>query len=272
MLVALLTIGVCAKGQQNSFTIIQFSDPQLGMFTDNRDFSREIVNFSRAIAVANQLKPALVVVTGDLVNRTGDSAQIAAYKRVAQQLNPVIRLYNVPGNHDVGNEPTAGGIAAYRKGFGADYYQFHYKNLLGIVLNSIYLHSPDAMPGALLAQESWLKQTLAGARRQGYQQIIVFLHQPFFLQEPAEADQYFNIPASVRKKYLAMFKANGIRYVFAGHYHRNALGHDGQVEMVTTGPVGKPLGDTPSGYRVITIRGKQLTHRYYALDSLPPTK
>jgi hypothetical protein len=33
-----------------------------------------------------------------------------------------------------------------------------------------------------------------------------------------------------------------VSHVFAGHYHRNALARDGDLEMATTGPVGKPLG------------------------------
>ena len=39
--------------------------------------------------------------------------------------------------------------------------------------------------------------------------------------------------------------------------------------MVTTGPVGKPLGKDPSGLRIITISGKNVGHKYYSLDSIP---
>ena len=35
------------------------------------------------------------------------------------------------------------------------------------------------------------------------------------------------------------FECDNVSHVFAGHYHRNAFGADGVMEMVTTGPVGK---------------------------------
>ena len=50
-------------------TFIVMSDPQFGMFTQNRNFEHETANFEFAIATANRLKPAFVVVDGDLVNK-----------------------------------------------------------------------------------------------------------------------------------------------------------------------------------------------------------
>lgn len=50
---------------------IQMSDPQFGMFTKDASFEHETVNFEFAIATANRLKPAFVVITGDLITWTG---------------------------------------------------------------------------------------------------------------------------------------------------------------------------------------------------------
>jgi len=47
---------------------IQMSDPQFGMFTKDASFEHETVNFEFAIATANRLKPAFVVITGDLIH------------------------------------------------------------------------------------------------------------------------------------------------------------------------------------------------------------
>ncbi|MBD0286998.1 MAG: metallophosphoesterase, partial [Flavisolibacter sp.] len=85
------------------FYFFQMADTQFGMFTDNKGFTKETINFEKAIAAANRLHPAFVIICGDLVNRPGDPAQIAEYKRIAAALDPSIPLYNVPGNHDVGN-------------------------------------------------------------------------------------------------------------------------------------------------------------------------
>jgi 3',5'-cyclic AMP phosphodiesterase CpdA len=257
------------KFNKSSFYFIQMSDPQFGMFDDNKSFEKETIHFTRAIQEANRLKPAFVVVTGDLVNRAGDTAQIAEYKRIAHQLDKNIPLYNVPGNHDVGNTPTPENIAFYRKNFGPDYYSFTYKSMLGIVLNSVYLHSPENVPAEALEQEKWLLKTLQEAKSKHFGNIIVFLHHPFFLKQQNEADEYFNIPQVTRKKYMDLFKANGIQHIFAGHYHRSAFGSDGDIEMVTTGPVGKPLGKDSSGFRIIHVDGSKVTHQYVSLDSIP---
>jgi 3',5'-cyclic AMP phosphodiesterase CpdA len=274
--VELLVVGLLLSGcagskisNNSSFYFIQMSDPQFGMFNENRSFEKETENFTRAIQSANRLRPAFVVVTGDLVNRPFDTAQIAEYKRISHQLTPHIPIYNVPGNHDVGNVPNPANIASYRKEFGPDYYSFSHKSMLGIVLNSVYLHSPQNVPVQAQEQEKWLLKTLEEARINHYKNIIVFLHHPFFLNLKDEADEYFNIPRVTRKKYMDIFKANGIKYIFAGHYHRSAFGKDGNIEMVTTGPVGKPLGNDYSGFRIININGSTLKHRYYSLDSIP---
>src|SRR5215471_11344776 len=117
-------------------TFIQMSDPQFGMFTKDQDFAHETLNFDFAIATANRLQPAFVVVTGDLINKGGDATQAAEYKRIAAKLKPGIRLYSVPGNHDVGNEPTPESLALYRERFGRDYYTFRVGDIAGFVLNS----------------------------------------------------------------------------------------------------------------------------------------
>ena len=112
------------------------SDPQFGFFTANVDFARETVNFEHAIATANRLKPAFVVVTGDLTHKVGDAAQIAEYKRIAAKLDKSIPLYAVAGNHDVGQIPTPDLLAAYRAAFGPDRYVFSHGAFTGVVINS----------------------------------------------------------------------------------------------------------------------------------------
>lgn len=253
-----------------AFFFLQLSDPQFGMFTADKDFAQETVNFEMAIETANRLRPAFVVVTGDLVNKPGDARQIAEFRRIAGRLNPAIPLYNVPGNHDVENVPTPASVAAYVRVFGRDYYSFTRNSLFGIVLNSSLIHSPGNAPGLYAAQEQWLAQELTRARASGAKHIVVFQHHPWFLKEAGEADQYFNIPVVRRGPYLERFKAAGVRYLFSGHYHRNAVASDGELQMITTGPVGMPLGEgTQSGIRVVIVRDGGLEHRFYALGEIP---
>ena len=79
---------------------------------------QETANFEFAIATANRLKPAFVIVTGDLVNKADEKGQADEYLRIAAKLDRSIPLYQLPGNHDVGNDPTPESIAAYTARFG----------------------------------------------------------------------------------------------------------------------------------------------------------
>jgi 3',5'-cyclic AMP phosphodiesterase CpdA len=244
-------------------TFVQMSDPQFGMFAENRNFAQETINFELAIADANRLKPAFVVVCGDLVNQAGDAAQIAEYQRIAAKLDRAIPLHNVAGNHDVGNEPTPESLAAYRKKFGPDYYVFRYGDFLGIVLNSSLIQHSKGAPAEAEKQAKWLEAELKkikpGTR------VAIFQHIPWFLKEPDEPDDYFNIPLGPRTRYLQLFEQFKVEYCFAGHYHRNSSGDAPNFHVTTTGPVGKPLGVDPSGIRVVTVHGGKMDSVYRAL-------
>lgn len=252
-----------------SFFFIVASDPQFGMFAADSNFVQETANFELVIATANRLHPAFVVVTGDLINRAGDSAQTAEYWRIAKQLDPAIPLYNVAGNHDVLNTPTSASVASYVKHFGPDHYAFRHGNFVGIVLNSTIIDSSKFVGREVQQQQDWLAAELERAQRSGARHIVIFQHHPWFLKDAAEPDDWFNIPRAERQRYLALFHRWGVTAMFAGHYHQNALAADGDIPMITTGPVGMPFGDTESGIRIVTVTDSTLGHEYYSLGLLP---
>lgn len=251
------------------FFFIQMADPQFGFFTANQDFARETANFERAIAAANRLQPAFVVVCGDLTHRAGDTAQVAEYLRIVAQLDKSIPLYSVPGNHDLALPLSPASVREYRQRFGPDRYTFESHGLMGIVINTSLIKEPAGALDETAAQETWLRAVIDTARRARRRHVMVFQHHSWFLARADEPDQYFNLPVVKRRQLLDLLASGGVSHVFAGHYHRNALGRDGNLEMVTTGPVGKPLGSDPSGFRIVTVRGDSVSHRYYSLDSLP---
>jgi 3',5'-cyclic AMP phosphodiesterase CpdA len=192
------------------------------MYTENKGFEHETANFEFAVATANRLKPAFVVVTGDLVNAAGDAAQIAEFKRVAGRLDPNIRLFLMPGNHDVENEPTKESLARCREQFGPDYYTFRVGDITGIALNSNLEKGAQGVPEEATKMEAWLRTEVAKARRDGAKRLIVFQHIPFFLKDPDEEDRYENIPRETRQRYLKMLHEYGVKQVFAGHYHNTS--------------------------------------------------
>lgn len=251
------------------FTFFQMADTQFGFFNENKEFSRETRNFEKAIAETNRLKPAFIIVCGDLVNKPGDLAQINEYKRIAATLDPAIKIYNVSGNHDVENIPTPAALRSYQEHFGPDHYTFRSGNIFGIVLNSSLIKDPSKAPNEAAAQEAWVRTALEEGKKSGSRNIIIFMHHPFFLNSADEPNEYFNIDIDRRKMYLELFDKYKVRQIFAGHYHRNAGGRAGNIEMITTGPVGRPLGSDSSGFRIVDVNGAAVTHKYYRLDSLP---
>jgi len=265
-----LWVAVASVEVRGDFIFVQVCDPQFGFAQKDQSFEAETARFEQAVAAINLLKPAFVVACGDLVNRPGDAAQIAEYKRITAQIDRSIPIYNAPGNHDVENAPTPASLERYRGVFGKDFYMFEHGDFRGIVLNSSVIHTPVNAMDILEEQEKWVAGALVEAQKGGPRTVCVFQHHPLFLKDPNEPTQYFNLPQQRRRQYLDMFKGAGVKAVFAGHFHRNSLGRDEGLEMVTSGPVGKSLGPDPEGLRVVRVgAGGVLEHRYYALGAVP---
>jgi 3',5'-cyclic AMP phosphodiesterase CpdA len=261
--------GQASAQESESYVFAQLADTQFGFFAEDREFIQETANYEFVVANLNRLRPAFVIVCGDLINKPGDPAQRAEYLRITALLDPSIPFYAVSGNHDVGNEPTPESLADYRAHFGPDWYSFRERDIYGIVLNSSIISAPAAVESEAAAQEAWLREELARAKASGARHILVFQHHSWFLDSPDEPDAYFNIPLATRSRYLALFREAGVSHVFAGHYHRNAFGRDGELEMVTTGPVGRPLGDDPSGFRLVRVGAEGIAHEYVPLGRIP---
>ena len=265
---ALLWIPAAATQERTEF-FIQLADPQMGAFTQDKDFVQETTNYEFAVANVNRLRPAFVVICGDLINKTGDKAQADEYFRITSKIDRSIPVHAVAGNHDVGNDPTRESLKAYRARFGPDYYSFRHGRIYGIVLDSSLVSSPGKAQSEADAQETWLKAELMRARASNVRHVVIFQHHSWFLEKADEDSQYFNVPIDARRRYLDLLKSSGVRYVFAGHYHRNAFGRDGALEMITSGPVGRPLGADPSGLRIVTVKDDVLEHSYYGMGLIP---
>jgi 3',5'-cyclic AMP phosphodiesterase CpdA len=266
MLLALL----CAGQSTRPFFFIQLSDPQFGMYTQDRDFVQETANLEFVVATINRLRPAFVVITGDLVNRAGDKDQIAEYTRVIGKIATTIPVYSVAGNHDVGNDPTRQTLAEYRKNIGADYYTFRSGPMEGIVLDSSLLAHPQNAPDESVKQEQWLTEELDKAKRAGIR-VVVFQHHPYCVNDPTEPDEYFNVTKPIRDRYFELFAKYGVSDVFAGHLHRTAECRNANLTIHTSGPVGKPLVDGQSGIRIVAIRNGIVSSKYFPLGLLPET-
>ncbi len=277
-----------------SFFFIQMADPQFGFFAavsqlnpeqieERRQrgllvrlapkkitgFADETSLYEKAIAEANRLRPDFVVMCGDMTHDADDLDQLNEWRRITARLDDNIPMYRVAGNHDVGNRPSPETLALYKERFGEDNYSFDHKGNHFVVINSCVCSDPTDVPDEWEGVIAFLKSDLHEARANGSEHILIFTHHPLFLDSPDEPDGYFVIPKTRRAVLLDIMKSNNVSAVFAGHVHRNILGSDGALQMVTSGAVGYPLGDDPSGLRVVKVLDGSIEHKYFGFDDMP---
>lgn len=232
------------------------------------DFEWDARQYELAVEAINAIAPDFVLVGGDLVDDAGRGDQAEAFLEITARIDDTIPVHFAPGNHDIapdGVVPTAESIASYREVFGDDYYRFSFGPLQVVVMNTVVLDHPDLVPDELEAQLSFLESALADPLP-GTETTVLAGHHPLFVSSPDEEETYWNLPLASRTRILDLVRRHGVRIAFAGHWHRNSIVQVDGFEMVTSGPVGYPLGPDPSGFRRVTVADGVLTHRYIPLD------
>jgi len=262
----ILSIDLNAQNIKSSypFFIVQITDPQFG-FLDNKDFSGETSLYEKAIEKINSIRPAFIVITGDFVHDRSNQAQWDEFDRITGRIDKTIPVWLSPGNHDIGMPPEKDDLDNYIRKYGYDRFSFSVRKSLFIGLNTCLIKSGNKEQEQI--QYDWLQQELKKGKRARH--IILFGHYPFFIKSPDEAETYSNIALDLRPKYLDLFSKYGVKAVFSGHLHNNAGSFAGETEMIVTSAVGRPLGDAPSGVRIIKVYKERITHTYYPLDQIP---
>lgn len=270
-----------------NFSFVQMADPQFGMYSsiskltkdevadrhkrglnvnysevEVEGFEQETALFTKAIELANEMMPSFVVICGDMVHDRESDEQFGELVRISEKLDDKIPIRWVAGNHDVGETPTSDTLDKYRERFGKDTYSFTIENTRFITLNSAvaFDHSEvvDEWHGLMDFLEGELKASAIGSTKHN----IVFMHHPLYLQDPGEDDNLFVIPRQRRLKILDLFGAYNVTALFTGHLHRNNYQMYGSTELISSGSVGYPLGDDPSGVRLVEIDEEHIHHRY----------
>lgn len=241
------------------FFFIQISDPQLG-FREKEGFAEGERLLAQTVKTINALRPAFVVVTGDMVNASGNAEQYAAYRRLIGRVRKDIPVFHLPGNHDLGHY-TPAHKQAYLDRYGYDRFAFRYGDCAFVGIDSCPIK--DGCAEAEAEQYAWLEQRLSEA--QDARLRFVFLHCPVVLHERHEAETYSNFPEAMRVRYIDLFARYGVAAVLAGHLHDTAGCVVDGIEMVTCGPSGKPLGKGFSGLNIVTVYpDDSFTHAYTA--------
>jgi len=230
-------------------------------------FEWDAERYRSAIEMANAIRPEFVAMGGDMIDDASNQDQLAELLRITGELDAEIPMVWVPGNHDIAGDtvvPTQASISAYRDVFGADYYGFDHGDVRFVVLDTIVIDHPENVQDEFAEQLDFVEHELSQSGSRSH--TILLGHHPLFLESPDEPDTYWNLPLEQRRRLLEMIREHRIKIGFAGHFHRNSLAYDGDFEMVTSGPVGYPLGRDPSGVRIVDVGPDRVLHEYVPLS------
>jgi 3',5'-cyclic AMP phosphodiesterase CpdA len=205
------------------FRLTQISDTHLA-----RWLPKLTQNFERVSDYIDATRPDLVINSGDVAWDGPGSVTDLEYARKLHDALPVACRY-LPGNHDIGDNPTQIGPApshpvtekdrqAFVSVFGDDRWRFDAAGWCFIGLNSLVMNSGLVSEAE---QFDWLASELACT---GGRPVALFLHKPVFLNTPddpelvASAIRYVPMPA--RRRLVEMLRSVDVRLIASGHVHQ----------------------------------------------------
>jgi 3',5'-cyclic AMP phosphodiesterase CpdA len=223
------------------FRLIQISDTHLA-----RRMTPLIDNFHRVSEYIDAKRPDLVLNSGDLAFDGPAEPDELKFARSLHDEIPVACRY-LPGNHDIGDNPTAVGPApkqpvtgpslqAYRATFGDDRWRFDAAGWCFIGLNSLIMNTGLTDEAE---QFDWLASQLADTKGQP---VALFLHKPLLLNTPddpeLEATSIRYVPMPARSHLIEMLRTVDLRLVGSGHVHQRrdfTFGHTRQIWAPSAG-------------------------------------
>src|SRR5215469_17658224 len=207
----------------SEFRLTQISDTHLA-----RRLPKLTQNFERVSEYIDATRPDLVVNSGDLAWDGPTCVNDLEFARKLHDALPVPCRY-LPGNHDIGDNPTQVGPApshpvtekdrqAFITVFGHDRWRFDAAGWCFIGLNSLVMNSGLVSEAE---QFDWLASELACT---GGRPVALFLHKPFYLNTPEDPELEVSairyVPMPVRRRLVEMLRAVDLRLVASGHVHQ----------------------------------------------------
>jgi len=252
---ATITFSACSHNDKE-FTFVQLTDPQLRFTRETgiegtTDFQLDSIHLQKAVIQINELKPAFVIVTGDLVHDITNDHDVNVYQDLMGKIDPSIPVYQIPGNHDIKDGNNENQIKTFVSRFGSDRFTFEQNGIKFIGLNSSIIRYTNETLEA--EQFKWLSTELKDAKTKG-EPAYVFAHCPVFVDSIEEEESYHSFQPCMRRKYWDLFKANGVKAMIAGHLHYNKMNSLDGIANIITGPSGYSFeGEGREGFRLWTV-------------------
>ena len=209
----------------SEFRLTQISDTHLSRAPR---FASLAENFHRVSAYIDAARPDLVINSGDVSWDGPTNRDDLEFAKGLHAALPVDCRY-LPGNHDIGDNPTAVGAApshpanekdraTFVEVFGEDRWRFDAAGWIFIGLNSLIMNTGTESEAE---QFGWLASELGHINGRP---VALFLHKPLYLHTPqdpeTEATAIRYVPQPRRKSLIEMFSAVDLRLVASGHVHQ----------------------------------------------------
>ena len=225
----------------SEFRLTQISDTHLA-----RRLQKLTDNFHRVSEHIDATRPDLVINSGDLAFDAPTSRSDLEFAKELHNALPV-PCRHLPGNHDIGDNPTAVGPAPkqpatekerqnYLSVIGEDRWRFDAAGWSFIGLNSLIMNTGIESEAE---QFGWLASELG---RINGRPVALFLHKPLYLNTPedpeTEGTAIRYVPQPRRRSLIEMFSAVDLRLVASGHVHQRrdfTFGHTRHVWAPSAG-------------------------------------
>jgi len=228
------------------FRLTQISDTHLA-----RRFKLLTDNFHRVSEHIDVTRPDLVLNSGDVSFDGPTSRDDLAFAREMHDALTVDCRY-LPGNHDIGDNPTAVGPTptqlpteesrvAFRTVLGDDRWRFEAAGWCFIGLNSLIMNTGLDSEAE---QFDWLATQLD---KTAGKPVALFLHKPLYLDTPddpeREATAIRFVPQPARSRLVEMFGQVDLRLVGSGHVHQRRDYTFGRIRQIWAPSVGFIISD-----------------------------
>jgi 3',5'-cyclic AMP phosphodiesterase CpdA len=205
------------------FRLTQISDCHLA-----RNRPTLVENFHRVSEHIDTTRPDLVINSGDVSFDGPTNHDDLKFAKSLHDALPV-ECRCIPGNHDIGDNPTAVGsppaqpvtpatCQAFVSAFGEDHWRLEAAGWCFIGLNSLVMNTGL---GNEAEQFDWLASQLSAV---GGKPVALFLHKPLYLNAPGDpelaASAIRYVPQPARARLIEMLATVDLRLVASGHVHQ----------------------------------------------------
>lgn len=242
------------------------------------DYSKEV--FDVLMTKFTSEKPDVLLISGDLTEDGGEASHNYVAAELAKLEAAGVKVYVVPGNHDIGTHLSANDFAEKYRAFGyddeesvldANSLSYACEPVPGLILIGIDSHNGTLAEGTL----SWVCTQAENARQAG-KQVIAMMHHPLF-PHISKAEMFIDTYAIADYENVRNSLANaGIKVILTGHFHVTDNAKDWNEEDETAEIYDLNTGSTisyPCDYRLLTLNmdGDEpgVTVKRYSIEEVP---